>query len=119
MTTRRIRVYHAYASTSKHANIKVFYTLPGHGYNKRLYTCLICGAFYVLDMDNPSLKGTSVDELLMRFSCDKCHSKFENGDICEYPETFMYNGEMGHFSPDKIIPPDESSSIIEVNEIEI
>ncbi len=117
METRKVRVYRGFGSTSVRANIEVFYSLPGHGYANRLYSCLSCGTVLVLDMDNPELAGIDISEMIAGVSCPHCGETGTNGNVCEYPETFSKDGEIGHFRPEKLIPPDEESSVVELPEI--
>jgi hypothetical protein len=39
------------------------------------------------------------------------------GHLTPYPESFMFEGQVGHFEPSNYVPPDAESSVCEFWEI--
>lgn len=117
MKTRLVRCYRGFASLLGKLNIEVFYTVPDFGYLNKLFSCIECGEFFVIDFDNPSFAGKKAEQIAGNTSCPKCGRMLKD-TIRAYPESFRTNdGQIGHFEPERIIPPDSESLVKEFLEI--
>lgn len=109
-------MYRGYGVAGQRHNIEVFYTIPGHGYEFRLYTCMECGEVYVVDMGNPELAKITIPEGLS-IQCKSCGADL-SASLFPYPQNFVTeNGDIGSFEPSKIIPPDSESYVRDIWEI--
>jgi hypothetical protein len=98
-------------------NIEVFYTVP-EMYLIKLFTCIECGELFVIDFENPSFGGKTAEQIAGDGACPKC-GKMLQKTIRAYPETFRAaDGQIGHFKPERIIPPDSESVLKEIFELE-
>jgi predicted RNA-binding Zn-ribbon protein involved in translation (DUF1610 family) len=94
----------------------VFYTLP-EMYLIKLFTCIECGKLFVIDFENPAFSGKTAKQIAANTVCPNCGESLA-GSICAYPENFRADdGRIGHFEPDRIIPPDSESLVKEFAEI--
>jgi len=117
MKSRLIRCYRGFASVPGKFNIEVFYTIP-EMYRFKLFTCINCGELFVIDFENPSFGGKTVDQIAGNTVCPKCGKPLRE-TIRDYPENFRSDdGRVGAFQPDHIIPPDSESLIKEVLEFD-
>jgi hypothetical protein len=117
MRTRLVRCYRGFASVAGRANIQVFYTLPDFGYSTKLFTCIECGELFVIDFENPAFAGKTAEQIAASAACPKCGKPLSE-TIRAYPKTFRTeDGRIGHFEPDRIIPPDSESLVREFWEV--
>lgn len=99
------------------ANIEVFYTVPDFGYWTRLFTCIECGELFVIDFENPVFAGKTAEQITVDALCPAC-GKSLSETIRAYPEHFRTDdGQVGHFEPDRMSPPDSESLVKEFLEI--
>ena len=116
MKPRLVRCYRGFASLPGRANIEVFYTLP-EMYLIKLFTCIECGELFVMDFENPSFAGKTAEQIAANAQCPKCGKRLGE-TIRAYPESFRADdGRVGHFEPERIIPPDSESLVKEFLEI--
>ena len=116
MKTRLVRCYRSFASVPGRYNIEVFYTLPDM-YLIKLFTCIECGEIFVIDFENPNFAGKTADQIAGGAVCPKCGKPLQE-TIRPYPENFRTDdGQIGHFEPDRIIPPDSESLVKEFIEL--
>lgn len=117
MKPRQVRCYRGFASVPGRFNIEVLYTVPDFGYWSRLFTCIECGEIFVIDFENPSFAGKTAEQIAGDAVCPKCGKSLRE-TIRPYPEHFRTDdGQVGHFEPERIIPPDSESLVKEVLEI--
>lgn len=101
------------------ANIEVLYTVPDFGYNNKLFTCIECGELFVIDFENPVFSGKTAEQIAANTQCPKCGKSLAE-TIRAYPESFRAeDGRVGHFEPDRIVPPDSESLVKEFLEISV
>jgi hypothetical protein len=92
-------------------NIEVFYTVPDMGYWCKLLTCIECGELFVLDMENPNVAGKEIAQIAGDELCPQCGKQLRES-IRTYPDVFHTDdGRIGHFEPDRIVPPDSESVV--------
>ncbi len=116
MKPRKVRCYPGFASMLGRCNIEVFYTVPEMYLNK-LFTCIECGEIVVIDFENPNVAGKTADQIAGDAVCPKCGKPLQK-TIRPYPENFRTDdGQIGHFEPDSIIPPDSESLVKEFIEL--
>lgn len=119
MKTRLVRCYKGFASLAGKFNIEVFYTIPEMGYWNKLFVCVKCGALFVLDSENPRSRGRTIEDIVSGVLCPKCNSHLRE-TIRDYPQNFLTDdGSVGHFEPERIIPPDSQSITKEFFEITV
>lgn len=117
MKPRLVRCSRGFASLPGKANIEVLYTVPDFGYGNKLFTCIECGELFVIDFENPNFAGKTAEQIASNAACPKCGKPLRE-TICAYPESFRADdGRVGHFEPDRIIPPDSESIVKELLEI--
>lgn len=117
MKRRLVRCYRGFAAVAGKANIEVFYTAPDFGYFSKLFTCIECGELFVIDFENPAFAGKTAEQIAVSVVCPKCGKPLSE-TIRAYPETFRTDdGRIGHYEPDRIIPPDSESLVKEFWEI--
>ena len=93
------------------SNIEVFYTQPDM-YLIKLFTCIECGEIFVIDFENSNLAGKTAGQIAGNTTCPKCRTPLRES-IRSYPENFRANnGQIGHFKPERIIPPDSDSLVM-------
>jgi DNA-directed RNA polymerase subunit RPC12/RpoP len=97
-------------------NIEVFYTVP-EMYLIKLFTCIECGELFVIDFENPAFAGKSAEEIAGNVRCPQC-GRLLRETIRPYPENFRVDEQVGHFAPDRSIPPDSESMVKEILELE-
>jgi len=113
MKPRLVRCYRGFAALPGKANIEVFYTVPDFGYADKLFTCIECGELFVIDFENPNFAGKTAEQIVGNTPCPKCGKRLRE-TIRDYPEGFRADdGRVGHFEPDRIIPPDSESIVKE------
>jgi hypothetical protein len=118
MKARLVRCYRGFASLPGRCNVEVYYTIP-EMFVAKLFTCIECGTVYVIDFENPALAGRDVQEVVRKTMCAKCGRPLGE-TIRPYPESFRTeDGQIGHFEPDHLIPPDSDSLVKEFVEIEV
>jgi hypothetical protein len=84
----------------------------------KLFTCIECGELFVIDLENPNLAGKSAEQLAAKTLCPKC-GRLLGETIQPYPESFCADdGRVGHFQPERTIPPDTESLVEEFLEID-
>lgn len=117
MKTRLVRCHQGFASLPGKANIEVYYTIPDFGYCNKLFTCIECGELFMIDFDNPAFAGKTPEMIAGDANCSKCGNPLRK-TIRAYPQSFRADdGRIGHFEPDRIIPPDTESIVKEFVEI--
>jgi hypothetical protein len=117
MKPRLVRCYQAFASIPGRANSEVYYTVPDFGYGNKLFICIECGKLFLIDFENPNFAGKTARQIAGETTCPDC-KKLLRETLHAYPETFRTaDGVVGHFEPDKIIPPDSESIVKEFLEI--
>ncbi len=117
MKTRKIRCYYSYAKAGNKFNNKVYYTIE-EGWSKiSLCTCLRCGELFAIDFENPNSVNLTIKDFGIGNFCPKCGSDLES-TLEKYPEKFVtQSGEIGSYAPNRFIPPDSESEIIEIWEL--
>jgi hypothetical protein len=116
MKRRLVRCYRGFGSLPGRANIEVVYTIP-EMYLIKLFTCVECGEVFVIDFENPALAGKTAEQISGNTLCPKCNTSLAES-IRPYPEDFRADdGRVGHFEPDRIIPPDSESLVREFWEL--
>jgi hypothetical protein len=116
MKTRLVRCYRGLASLPGRWNIEVFYSIPDM-FAIKLFTCIECGAVYVIDFENPGLASQAVEQIARDTLCAKCDKPLRE-TIRPYPEFFRAeDGRIGHFEAEHIIPPDSESLVKEFLEL--
>ena len=116
MKPRLVRCYRGFAWLPGRANVEVFYTLP-EMYLIKLFTCIECGELFVIDFENPTFAGKTAEQIAGDAACPKC-GKALRETIRAYPECFRADdGRLGHFEPERIIPPDSESLVKEFLEL--
>ena len=117
MKPRLVRCYRGFASLPDKANIEVFYTVP-EMYLIKLFTCIECGELFVIDFENPSFAGKTAEQLAANVLCPKCGKRLGES-IRDYPKSFRADdGRIGHFEPERMIPPDSESVVRAIFELE-
>ena len=117
MKLRQIRCYRGFAWVPGKFNIDIFYTTSDFGYGKQLFTCIECGELFVIDFENPSFAGKTAEQIAADATCPKCAKALQE-TIRSYPQNFRAeDGQIGHFEPDRIIPPDSESLVKEFWEV--
>ena len=117
MKPRLVRCYRGFASLPGRFNIEVFYTVPDMGYWNKLFSCIACGELFVIDFENPTFAGKTAEQIASNTPCPKCGQRLGE-TICAYPDSFRADdGRVGHFEPERIIPPDLESLVKEFTEI--
>lgn len=67
----------------------------------------------MVDCENPALGQKLVEAITGDVACPTCQSPLRDA-LLAYPENFRFDdGSIGYFTPDKWIPPDSESLIIE------
>jgi len=118
MKSRLVRCYRGFAALPERFNIEVFYTVPDFGYLNKLFTCIECGELFVIDFENPRLAGRSASQIAADASCPRCKKGLRE-TIRAYPDNFRSDdGRVGHFEPERIIPPDSESLVRNFYEID-
>lgn len=118
MNKRSIKCFRGFASVAGRFNIEVFYTVPDFGYWNKLFTCIECGELFVIDFENPAFAGKTAEQIAGDVACPRC-GKLLRETIRAYPESFRADdGRVGHFEPERIIPPDSESVVKEIFELE-
>ena len=117
MKPRLVKCFRGFASVPGRFNIEVFYTVPDFGYWNKLFTCIECGELFIIDFENPNFAGKTAEQIAANAQCPKCGKRLEE-TIRAYPESFRAeDGRVGHFEPERIIPPDSESIVKEFLEI--
>jgi hypothetical protein len=112
-----VKCFKAFASIPGRFNIEVFYVVPDFGYGAKLFTCIECGELFVIDLENPRFAGKLPEQIAGNELCPKCAKPLKE-TIHAYPEDFRTkDGQIGHFEPDRVIPPDSESFVKEFWEI--
>lgn len=93
-------------------NIEVVKPLPGFGYSKRLYCCAGCGELFVLDLDNPSLNGSTDLPNDLSGACPKCNATLVN-HLLPYPENIFVTGSVTELDASNISYDRDASSVQE------
>jgi hypothetical protein len=85
----------------------------------KLFSCIECGEIFVIDFENPKFAGKTAGQIAGDTECPKCGKPLRE-TIQPYPENFRTNdGRIGHFEPDRIIPPDAESLVKEFWEVDV
>ena len=118
MKKRPTRCYTGFAEAGGVHNIEVCYTIPDHGYEHVLLTCIACGEIFTFDRSNPRWSTMTLEHIAEGILCPTCGSK-----LCEtakpYPDWFLApSGQRGRFVPPRIIPPDDQSFLMDFYTLE-
>lgn len=117
MKQRLVRCYRGFASLPGKFNIEVFYVVP-EMYLINLFTCIECGELFAIDFENPAFAAKTAEQIAGEIACPRCRNLLRE-TIQPYPKNFRTeDGLIGHFEPDRIIPPDSESIVKEILEIE-
>lgn len=107
-----VRCFRGYAEVNGRYNEEVVFTVPDIYYT-RLFTCTKCGEIFFANQEDIDYANQSLDSLIQHLRCPKCSSTLAQS-LKPYPDTFLAkNGDIGHYKPDRMIPPDTESLIIE------
>jgi len=118
MKPRLVKGFRGFASVPGMFNIEVFYTVPDFGYWNKLFTCIECGEVFVIDFANPAFAGKTAEQIAGSAACPRCRKPLGE-TIRTYPENFRADeGRIGHFEPERIIPPDAEAMVKEILELE-
>ena len=118
MNKKKIRCYKVLAHVAPHIHNYPVYFLSYEGWsNFTLETCINCGELFVIDWENPKTKGLNIKEIVSSKRCPTCSFPLKD-TIKDYPKTIkLSNGQLGSYTPDNFIPPDNESLIKEFYEI--
>ena len=109
-----IRCYRGYAIVGSRHNEEVLYTLPSGYSNKDLYSCVSCGELFSIDQEAVHHTKHTIKSVIRNLKCPSCSSKLSES-LKPYPATFLASdGSIGHYQPERRIPPDSESLIKEV-----
>jgi len=93
-------------------NIEVIKPLSGFGYAKKFYCCSHCGELFVLDLNNPALKGSRELSASFNETCPRCKISLE-GLIVTYPEHVVLTSGLERMDESTIVYDHEFSFIKE------
>ena len=114
MKTRVVKCYHGFAHAGNQENHDVWYTLPDHGYDIQLFTCVGCGELFCIDAEYLELLNCTLAELVPDATCPSCKAAL-SGSLQASPRTFRTNnGVLGHFEPSRIYPVDADAVTMNV-----
>jgi hypothetical protein len=116
MNKIQARCYRGYGLAGRRRNIDVRYALPDFGYFTRLFTDLRTGEIYAVEDDGRGLSVEDVNRAVEGLQCPVTGQPLA-GHLTPYPESFMFEGQVGHFEPSNYVPPDAESSVCEFWEI--
>ena len=118
MKKRTIRCYKVFANVYPDVyNYSLYYLIHEGWSNFSLATCIHCGERFVIDLENPEIKGISISELAGSKTCPVCHSELRT-TIRNYPETIkLPEGKTGTFKTNSLILPDNEGLLMDVFEI--
>jgi DNA-directed RNA polymerase subunit RPC12/RpoP len=112
MNKIQVRCVRGFGVIGKQYNIEVLSPLSGFGYSKKSYCCSGCGELFVLDLENPSLKGSKELPSNLNATCPKCNILLK-GHLFPYPAYVFLNGSVETMDVSTISYERDSSSIHE------
>lgn len=116
MNKIKVRCVKGFGIIGSRYNVEVIKPLAGFGYSKKLYCCDGCGELFVLDLNNPDLKGIKGLPKNLIGSCPKCDNPLE-GHLLPYPENVFISDTIETMDVSTISFDLESSSVEEFLEI--
>ena len=116
MNKIQVRCYHGYGVAGRRHNIEIRYTMPDFGYLTRLFTDLRTGEVYAFEDCGGRVSIEDVNRAVVGLLCPVTGQPLA-GHLTPYPESFLFEGQVGHFEPSNYIPPDAESSVCEFWEL--
>lgn len=107
----KVRCWIMYDKIGDH-NIQLYVSYPENNYGHDLITCLSCGQVYAITILDEVYKGPDRKEKLEMMKCIKCNKKLSD-TYSNYPEQYLYNGNIHVFNKPIEIPNDADSVVIE------
>ncbi len=93
---------------------EVFFTLPDHGYELTLYSCVACGARFVSDAEAEHYANVKLPDRIANLRCPDCDEALSR-TLKPYPQTFRASdGSLSQFEPPHCYPPDSDHTSISV-----
>jgi DNA-directed RNA polymerase subunit RPC12/RpoP len=111
MRKGKVRCFRGYAEINSRYNQEVFFTVPDI-YRTRLFTCTVCGEIFFANQEDIDYANQNFDQHISKLKCPTCSSPLIE-TLKPYPETFVAKAGIGHYQPERIIPPDTESLIEE------
>lgn len=118
MNKIQVRCVRGFGMVGFQHNIEVLRPLTGFGYSKRLYCCTRCGELFVLDLDNPALKGSRNLPKNIAGKCPQCQVLLKD-HLCSYPENVFLSGHVNEMDASTISYDYNSSTVQELWLIDI
>lgn len=112
MNKIQVRCVRGFGVVGSQHNIEVIRPLSGFGYSKKLYCCAGCGELFVLDLDNPVLKGSKELPKNLGGTCPQCQALLKE-HLFSYPEHVFLSGCMEAMDASTVLYDHDSSLIQE------
>lgn len=113
-----VRCYIGFAVIGMRHNIEVYYTMPDFGYCMCLFTDLRTGEIYAIDTSHNNISENGLNDLTEDLLCPVT-GRLLKDNLVLYPNSFLFEDQIGHFCVDSHIPDDSKSIIREFWEIKL